>query len=366
MKVMERIAPLWSIAVVLLAAIDRIDGFGVFSLRSRSTLRFALGEKISGEEINSRLEQQLEKLRAKNRKSRALSKEVGSILTKRKSFLLSEHAHLHSNFSSTQELKIVHEDEHIIVVDKPSGVLCVPSEEGVPSLAQTVADYCDTPLKVDQMVVHRLGMDTSGLVVFAKTIEAVRGMNVLFRTRKITRQYEALVCGHLSKDQGLINLPLMRDYEHPPYMRISTDEHQAALVDLDPEVVGKKLLAPPKASLTHYQVIEREYLGDELPVTRLSLTSISGRTHQLNVHCAAIGHPIVQDTVYGYQGDAAPGGGLDESTLQETAPDRVSEDVQRQINEATADKDMCVHSKYIKFRHPVTKEDVEFTSPPPF
>jgi len=260
----------------------------------------------------------------------------------------------------------VYEDEHIIAVDKPSGILCVPSEDGVPSLVQTVADYCNNPIHMDQMVVHRLGMDTSGLVVFAKTIEAVRGMNVLFRTRKITRQYEALVCGHVAKDQGLISLPLMRDYQHPPYMRISTDEHQAALVDLDPNVVGKKLLSPPKASLTHYQVVQREYLNDDLPVTRLSLTSISGRTHQLNVHCAAIGHPIVQDHVYGYQGDAAPAGGLDEAALQEAAPDRVSKDIQQQINQAAADKAMCVHSKYIRFRHPVTKKDMEFTSPAPF
>ena len=94
-----------------------------------------------------------------------------------------------------QDLKIIHEDEHIIVVDKPHGTLCVPSEEGIPSLAQTVFEKCSSDgslglARMDQMVVHRLGMDTSGLVVFAKTIEAVRGMNALFRTRKISRQYE--------------------------------------------------------------------------------------------------------------------------------------------------------------------------------
>lgn len=270
---------------------------------------------------------------------------------------------------------MVHEDEHIIVVDKPAGVLCVPNEEGVPSLAQTVFEYCQkknnagsTDLaKSDQMVVHRLGMGTSGLVVFAKTMDAVRGMNALFRTRKITRQYEALVSGHVTKEQGLINLPIMRDYEHPPFMRISTDEHQAALVDLDVAVVGKKLLEAPKTSLTHYQVMSRESLNDneELPVTRLGLTSITGRTHQLNVHCAAFGHPIIRDEVYGYEGDAAPNGGLDAAALP---LDRATEDLQKAIAAAASNQkgDMCVHAKLIKFRHPVTKEDMEFTSKAPF
>ena len=77
-----------------------------------------------------------------------------------------------------QDLKVIHEDEHIIVVDKPHGTLCVPSEDGIPSLAQSVFEKCSADgslglARMDQMVVHRLGMETSGLVVFAKTIEAV-------------------------------------------------------------------------------------------------------------------------------------------------------------------------------------------------
>jgi tRNA pseudouridine32 synthase / 23S rRNA pseudouridine746 synthase len=212
-------------------------------------------------------------------------------------------------------LKIVHEDADIIVVDKPAGILCIPSEPGVPSLAETVfdhvrqqqqqnngtgADPLDRVTSMDQMVVHRLGFDTAGLLVFAKTIPAVRTMNALFRTRKITRQYEVLVAGHVvavvttsdnhpqhSSDSGLINLPLMRCYEHPPYMRISTDPHQQNLLQLDAAVVGKKLLEAPKQSLTHYQVVSREFWKDrdDLPVTRMTLTSMTGRTHQLNVHC---------------------------------------------------------------------------------
>lgn len=222
---------------------------------------------------------------------------------------------------SRKDLKIVFEDDDLIVIDKPAGVLCIPSEPGVPSLAEAAFDYVrkqqqqnatpaahldpmDQVNSMDQMVVHRLGFDTAGLIVFAKTVAAVRGMNAAFRTRKITRQYEVLVAGHVAAaavvhhtennnatataaTMGWINLPLMRCYEHPPYMRISTDAHQKNLVSLDVTVVSKKLLEAPKASLTHYQVISREYWNGQtnLPVTRMTLTSMTGRTHQLNVHC---------------------------------------------------------------------------------
>ena len=176
-----------------------------------------------------------------------------------------------------QDLKVVFEDEHIIVIDKPAGVLCVPGKESNPSLSQTVFDSfgCESG-RADKMVVHRLGMDTSGLVVFARTNAALRGMNTLFRTRQVTRKYEALVCGHIEGDEGVINMPLMRDYENPPYMRISTEEHQRALIGLDAEEVGKKLLESPKESLTKYEVVSREDL-DGNDVTRVALTSVSGR-----------------------------------------------------------------------------------------
>lgn len=265
-----------------------------------------------------------------------------------------------------QDLKVVFEDEHIVVVDKPSGVLCVPSKDGYPNLAQAVCDSFGCEMgRADKMVVHRLGMDTSGLVVFAKTMDAVRGMNAIFRTRKIERKYEALVCGHVDKDEGLINLPLMRDYEFPPYMRISTDDHQAALVNLDAEEVGKKLLEQPKDSLTKYEVVAREeYEGS--PVTRVSLTSISGRTHQLNVHLAAFGHPIVGDSTYGMGGDAAPNGGLSATEAESLAPNpsRASADLQKAL--ASAAKGTCVHAKSLKFRHPVTKEEVSVSTDSPF
>lgn len=150
----------------------------------------------------------------------------------------------------------------------------------------------------------------------------------------------------------------MRDYEYPPFMRVSTDDHQRALIDLDAAEVGKKMLESPKESLTKYEVVSREDL-DGNDVSRLTLTSISGRTHQLNVHCAAIGHPIVGDAVYGFGGEAASNGGLDEGDLP---ADKASEELQKAIASACEGKAMCVHAKSISFRHPVTKEELSFES----
>lgn len=254
------------------------------------------------------------------------------------------------------------EDDHVIVVNKPAGVLSVAADH--PSLAQAVFDHFGASLdRADKMVVHRLGFDTSGLVVLGKTAEAVRGMNTVFRARKIERTYEALVCGHMEQASGIIHLPLMRDYEFPPFMRVSTDAHQQALLSLDGSDVSKKLLQLPKDSLTKYEVLGKEEV-DGQPVTRVLLHSISGRTHQLNVHLAALGHPIVGDATYGKGGSAAPNGGLTAAEQDEMLPNksRASDAVQS----ALASKKTCVHAKSLKFRHPVTKEDVSLSANAPF
>lgn len=277
--------------------------------------------------------------------------------------LLSEITHsIFNEIYRRKELSIVFEDDHIIVIDKPNGVLSVPSYPDTPSLAKTVHEYLKPNLKLEQLAVHRLGMDTSGLIVMGKTMENIRTLHEMFRTRKVTRQYTALVCGHVLNDEGLLSMQLMRDYEYPPYMRVSTKEHQAALLGLDPEVVGKKILQAPKTALTHYVVEQREQIDNDpdLPVTRLRLTSISGRTHQLNVHLAAFGFPIVQDRVYGFDGKAAPFGGLD---LPQCKLDPA---VVEAVFAATADRNMCIHASLIRLRHPQEKTVVEFTSTPPF
>lgn len=269
---------------------------------------------------------------------------------------------------SKEDLKVVYEDEHILVIDKPSGILSVPTKEVTASLSQAVFDAygCESG-KMDSMVVHRLGMDTSGLMVFARTAQAVSGLNTAFRTRKVTRKYEALVCGSVECDEGEFNMPLMRDFVRPPYMRVSTDDLQRALIGVEglPAEISKKILENPKESVTKYSVVAREQLGGN-PVTRLSLTSVSGRTHQLNVHCAASGHPIVGDKVYGLGGDALPNGGLDEVTMDSSAPNRASLDVQESIAQAASDKSMCIHASELSFKHPITREEMKFESATPF
>mmetsp|Transcript_27620 Transcript_27620/g.38856 ORF Transcript_27620/g.38856 Transcript_27620/m.38856 type:complete len:334 (+) Transcript_27620:141-1142(+) len=325
-----------SLALTLIAAtVSSGAAFAPQTFVRSSTALQSTVEAPSAADITARLEQQMEKLKAKDSASKTIAKE---------------------------ELNVVYEDDHIVVVNKPSGVLCVPGKEDNAALSKTVFEAYGAEGMENKMVVHRLGMDTSGLVVFARTMDAVRGMNTLFRTRKVNRQYEALLCGHVEADSGSIDLPLMRDYEFPPYMRVSTDDHQRALIDLDPDVVGKKLLEQPKPSTTNYEVVAREELGGQ-PVTRVSLTSISGRTHQLNVHCAAFGHPIVADSTYGLDGEAAPNGGLTDAELDELIPNasRASAELQKQIADAAGDKTMCVHAKSISFVHPVTKEEVSLS-----
>eukprot|EP01082_Thalassiosira_pseudonana_P000107 g191.t1 g191 contig1:467831-469129(-) len=322
---------LWSLSVLFVTS-SSVAAFAP-SNHAAALRSSALNSAVAAADVMAKQEATLEKLRAKDQSSGAVAKD---------------------------DLNVVFEDEHIVVVSKPSGVLTVPGkDESNPSLNKAVFDrYGSESGRMDKMVVHRLGMDTSGLVVFARTNAALRAMNALFRTRKVTRKYEALVCGHVSQDEGSIDLPLMRDYECPPFMRVSTDDHQRALIELDADEVGKKLLESPKDSLTKYEVVSREDMGGH-DVSRLILTSISGRTHQLNVHCAAIGHPIVGDTVYGYNGEAASNGGLDAADLP---ADKASDDLQKAIAEACAGKPMCVHAKSISFRHPVTKEDLSFES----
>ena len=256
----------------------------------------------------------------------------------------------------------------MIVVNKPSGCLTVAGKGPNPNIAQTIFDAVDVDLPTaDHMVVHRLGFDTSGILVFAKNKAAVRGMNVEFQRRKVKRVYEALVVGHMAKDEGIISLPIMRDYQYPPYVRISTDDHQRALLHLDAEMVGKKILELPKSSITKYKVVSREeFMG--YPVTRVLLTSISGRYHQLNVHMAAFGHPIVGDKVYGYGGEAASNGGLTDKELQALIPNvnRADEELQAAVAEATRERHPCVHAIHIGFRHPVSKTFVEFSTESPF
>ncbi len=170
-------------------------------------------------------------------------------------------------------LDILFQDEHLLVVNKPAGLLAVVGR-GVDKqdcLATRVqAEFTDA------LVVHRLDMATSGLLIFARGVAMQRALSGLFERRKIEKQYLAVVAGKLAEMAGEINLPLGADWEHRPRQRVDFE-------------FGKP-------ALTRYKQLNYAEKSD---TSRLTLEPITGRTHQLRVHLLAIGHPILGDGLYG-------------------------------------------------------------------
>jgi len=238
----------------------------------------------------------------------------------------------------------IYADDSIVVVDKPSGVLSVPGPRRNPNIAKLVQTYyhCgnDTDYELDRMIVHRLDMDTSGIVVFAKTTQALQSLHEDFRpsTKSVHKEYEALVCGHMilphQSMEGEIDLPLQRDPTSPPFMCVATPANkynENNHISLSSSSTNhstsqqqqqqyhkryhKMMSKAPKPSLTYYQILSYEYLPNndnddnnndnndnrrKLPVARLKLIPMTRCTHQLRVHCASIGYPIVGDDIYGH------------------------------------------------------------------
>lgn len=179
---------------------------------------------------------------------------------------------------------VVHEDAQLLVVNKPPGLLSVPGrlpQHHDSALLRLQAVY--GPL----WVVHRLDMDTSGLMAFARTGEAAGHLGRQFERRGVNKHYEALVWGRPPSSEGVIALPLRIDWPHRPRQRVDA-------------LAGK-------ASVTRYECADRD---DDLAVphrrsqTRLKLKPITGRSHQLRVHLSAIGLPIVGDRFYGWPREA--------------------------------------------------------------
>jgi 23S rRNA pseudouridine1911/1915/1917 synthase len=212
----------------------------------------------------------------------------------------------------TVPLEIVWEDEHLLVVDKPAGVVVHPSaghSEGTlvhGLLAHSVAggDEAERP-----GIVHRLDRDTSGLLVVARSEDAHRKLQRMIRSRDLTREYTALVKGRLRSREGRIEAAVGRDRHDPT--RISLDTLH------------------PRDAATWFEL--KEPLG-ERALLRVQLES--GRTHQIRVHLAAIDLPVSGDPVYGIPGDL----GLERQFL---------------------------HAARLAFVHPFTSEDVEVVSPLP-
>ena len=168
-------------------------------------------------------------------------------------------------------LEIIYQDEYLIAVNKPGGLLSVP---GLGEMNQDSVATRMLAINSEVKIVHRLDCLTSGIMLLAVGIKMQRELSRQFHDRKINKQYVAEVRGVLSERQGIIDIP----------MRGNPDDRPRQIIDYQ----------QGKASKTEWCVISVD--GDR---TRLLLKPVTGRTHQLRIHCMAMGHIIVGDTLYG-------------------------------------------------------------------
>jgi 23S rRNA pseudouridine1911/1915/1917 synthase len=208
------------------------------------------------------------------------------------------------------EFAVPYQDEHLLVVDKPAGVVVHPARgHASGTLAQALAGVAGGGEEGRAGIVHRLDRDTSGLLVVARTPEAHRRLKAALQAREITREYLALVEGRPPARRGTIDAAIGRDRRVRTRMSTDTDD--------------------PREAVTHFE-IERA-----LPATTLLRVRLeTGRTHQIRAHLLAIGHPVAGDPEYGTPGLL----GLERQFL---------------------------HAARLAFAHPVTGEAVEVVSPLP-
>jgi 23S rRNA pseudouridine1911/1915/1917 synthase len=209
------------------------------------------------------------------------------------------------------ELTVAYADEHLLVVDKPAGVVVHPAA-GHPggTLAQAlVAAGAKGGEEDRQGIVHRLDRDTSGLLVVARSQEAFEGLQRLVRRRGLTREYLALVVGRPQSRRGTIDAPVGRD------------RHDRLRHSLDTDT--------PRAAVTHFEL---EELLPRHAFLRVRLET--GRTHQIRVHLAAIDLPVAGDPTYGVRGDLG---------------------LKRQF----------LHAARLAFAHPITEAAIDVSSPLP-
>ena len=212
-------------------------------------------------------------------------------------------------------LDVVYEDADVIVVNKPSGMVVHPAP-GHPdgTLVNALLYHCAGTLSgvggaLRPGIVHRIDRDTSGLIIAAKNDAAHQYLSAQLADHTLARTYECIVVGALREDRGTVNAPIAR---HP------TDRKRMAVV------------AGGREAVTHWEVIAR-YPG----YTHVRCRLETGRTHQIRVHMAYIGHPILGDTVYG---------------------------AKREVPGLTG---QCLHAVGLRFLHPRTHEVVELSCPLP-
>ena len=171
-----------------------------------------------------------------------------------------------------EAIRYLHRDDDLLIVSKPAGLLSVPGRhpDNKDCLISRINE--DYP---NATIVHRLDMATSGLMIIACHADSHRALSRLFQDRKIYKEYQAVVFGNVTSREGFIDLPLACDWPNRPRQKVDTENG--------------------KPSHTHYETLASHPHG-----ARLRLTPLTGRTHQLRLHLAAIGHPILGDDIYAH------------------------------------------------------------------
>jgi 23S rRNA pseudouridine1911/1915/1917 synthase len=267
--------------------------------------------------------------------------------------------------AETIELNVVFEDNALIVIDKPAGLVVHPAaghETG--TLVNALIAHCGESLSgiggvKRPGIVHRLDKDTSGLLVVAKTDAAHQGLSEQFaahgRDGRLEREYVALVWGALPSATGTIDAPLARSSQNRTKMAVLPKEGRARIVlgggiafeDGEDEQPGR----PGREAITHYHVTEvfrTELRGGKPGAPLASLIAVqleTGRTHQIRVHMAHMGHPVL--------GDATYGAGFKASERRLTEPQTTA---LRQLGR------QALHAAVLGFEHPITGEPMSFES----
>lgn len=210
---------------------------------------------------------------------------------------------------SVLQQNIIYQDDDILIINKPAGILTIPGKEVKESILTSLQEIIPNVL-----LIHRLDRDTSGLLVFALNKFTQSHISKQFQARTTEKIYTAVVSGVLT-GQGEINIPVVYDETRPPLHIVQEDYH--------------------KPAITQWQATEQFKIND-LAVTRLLLKPITGRSHQLRVHCQYLGHAIVGDTLYA------------DTEYQAISPV------------------LCLHATELSFMHPTTGKDVRFQCYPDF
>lgn len=207
-----------------------------------------------------------------------------------------------------EPVRVIHADHEVLLVDKPAGLLSVPGKGD--HLADCMIARVQK-LYPEALLVHRLDLDTSGVMVFALTRHAQRVVGLQFEERQTKKVYRARLWGRLEPKEGRVDLPLIVDWPNRPRQHVN---HETG-----------------KPAQTDWRVLGYEDSGN----TRVRLYPLTGRSHQLRVHMQSLGHPILGDPLYA---------------------EGVARDFPR----------LMLHAESLRFRHPESGKGMSFSAPCPF